>query len=114
MPEGSSLNFLGDRPAPLRYEILTPGFLDAEGERRAIAQLQSRRVKFVFLLNRPTIEFGCRAFGRDCYRDLMGWIEANYDVAAAFGEGATAASEIGDRRFFIKGYRRRVAPRTAD
>ena len=32
VPEGSSLNFLADRPAALRYEILTPGFLDREGE----------------------------------------------------------------------------------
>jgi hypothetical protein len=108
VPEGSSLNFLGDRPAPLRYEILTPGFLDADGEQRAIQQLKARRVKFIFLLNRPTVEFGCDAFGRDCYRDLMGWIEANYEVAAVFGDGATAASEIGDRPFFIKGYRRRT------
>ena len=102
VPEGSSLNFLSDRPAPLRYEILTPGFLDVDGERRAIEQLHAKRVKFVFLLNRPTTEFGCPAFGRDCYRDLMRWIEANYEVAAVFGEGASAAAQIGDPRFFIK------------
>jgi hypothetical protein len=108
LPEGSSLNFLGDRPAPLRYEILTPGFLDAGGERRAIEQLARRQVRFIFLLNRPTIEFGCRAFGRDCYRDLMGWIDAQYEVVAVFGEGAGTASEIGDPLFFIKAYRRRA------
>ena len=105
MPEGSSLNFLGDRPAPLRYEILAPGFLDAEGEQRAIAQLQARQAALVFLLNRPTTEFGCPVFGRDCYRDLMRWIDANYEVIAVFGDGASAASQIGDKRFFIKGYR---------
>jgi hypothetical protein len=108
LPEGSSLNFLGDRPAPLRYEIVTPGFLDAGGEQRAIEQLATRQVRFIFLLNRPTIEFGCRAFGRDCYRDLMGWIDAHYEVVAVFGEGAGTASEIGDPRFFIKAYRRRA------
>jgi hypothetical protein len=107
VPEGSSLNFLGDRPAPLRYEILTPGFLDADGERRAIEQLKSKDVKLVFLLNRPTREFGCPAFGRDCYRDLMRWIETNYEVTAVFGEGANGASQIGDKPFFIKGYRQR-------
>jgi 4-amino-4-deoxy-L-arabinose transferase-like glycosyltransferase len=112
LPEGSSLNFLSDRPAPLRYEIVTPGFLDAEGEQRAIRQLKAKRVEFIFLLNRPTTEFGCRAFGQDCYRDLMGWIEANYAVAAVFGEGASAASEIGDRQFFIKSYRSRTAARS--
>jgi hypothetical protein len=107
VPEGSSLNFLGDRPAPLRYEILTPGFLDADGERRAIEQLIAKDVKLVFLLNRPTREFGCPVFGRDCYRDLMRWIETNYEVTAVFGEGANAASQIGDKPFFIKGYRQR-------
>jgi hypothetical protein len=112
IPEGSSLNFLGDRPAPLRYEIVTPGFLDAAGEQRAIHQLKTREVPLIFLLNRPTTEFGCPAFGRDCYRDLMGWIEAHYEVTAVFGEGATAASQIGDPQFFIKGYRRRMAART--
>lgn len=111
VPEGSSLNFLADRPAPLRYEILTPGFLDLAGERRAIGELEAKRVQLIFLLNRPTTEFGCPAFGKDCYRELMGWIEANYEVAAAFGEGASAASQIGDRPIFIKAYRRtRSAP----
>jgi 4-amino-4-deoxy-L-arabinose transferase-like glycosyltransferase len=109
LPEGSSLNFLGDRPAPLRYEIVTPGFLDANGEQRAIQQLKARRVEFIFLLNRPTTEFGCPAFGQDCYRALMEWIEANYDVAAVFGEGASAASTIGDQPFFIKSYRHKTA-----
>jgi hypothetical protein len=102
VPEGSSLNFLADRPAPLRYEILTPGFLTADGEERAIAQLKARQVKLIFVLNRPTKEFGCPAFGRDCYRILGRWIEANYEATAVFGEGATAASQIGDARFFIK------------
>jgi 4-amino-4-deoxy-L-arabinose transferase-like glycosyltransferase len=106
LPEGSSLNFLADRRAPLRYEIVTPGFLDADGEQRAIEQLKAKGVRYIFLLNRPTTEFACPAFGRECYRGLMGWIEANYEVAAVFGEGASAASEIGDPRFFIKAYGR--------
>lgn len=106
LPEGSSLNFLADRRTALRYEIVTPGFLDANGERQAIEQLKAKRVRFIFLLNRPTTEFACPAFGRECYRDLMGWIDANYEVAAVFGDGASAASEIGDRQFFIKTYRR--------
>jgi hypothetical protein len=38
----------------------------------------------------------------------MGWIEANYEVAAVFGEEASAESQIGDRRFFIKAYRRKT------
>jgi hypothetical protein len=85
VPEGSSLNFLANRPAPLRHEILTPGFLDVEGERRAIERLEARGVELVLVLHRPMVEFGCGAFGRDCYRELMRWIDANYRVAAEFG-----------------------------
>jgi len=110
LPEGSSLNFLADRRTPLRYEIVTPGFLDADGEQRAIEQLKAKGVRFIFLLNRPTTEFACPAFGRECYRTLMGWIDANYEVAAVFGDGVSAASEIGDRQFFIKAYRRIPSP----
>jgi hypothetical protein len=105
VPEGSSLNFLADRPAPLRYEILTPGFLTAEGEHRAIAELKAKQVKLIFVLNRPTKEFGCPAFGRDCYRILGRWINGNYQATAVFGEGANLASEIGDAGFFIKALR---------
>jgi hypothetical protein len=108
VPEGSSLNFLADRPAPLRYEILTPGFLTADGERRAIAQLEAKQVKLIFLLNRPTKEFGCPAFGRDCYRILGEWIDASYQATAVFGERANLASQIGDAPFFIKALTRAV------
>ena len=87
VPEGSSLNFLSGRRAPLRYEILTPGFLDAAGERRAIQQLEARDVKLVFILDRPMTEFRCAAFGRDCYRILMEWIDGRYDAFAEFGRG---------------------------
>lgn len=72
LPEGSSLNFLGRRPAPLRYEILTPGFLDPEGEQQAVRSLQQKDVPLVLLFNRWTDEFGPRVFGRDYCRILMG------------------------------------------
>ena len=107
IPEGSSLNFLASRREPLRYQILTPGFLDGEAEKRAIRQLKNKRVQVIFLLNRPTAEFGSTVFGRDYYRELMGWIEANYELAALFGEGVQEDSTIGDPNFFIKCYRRR-------
>ena len=111
IPEGSSLNFLASRPEPLRYQILTPGFLDGDAERQAIEQLKNKRVQFIFLLNRPTTEFGATVFGRDYYRELMDWIEANYELAVLFGEGVQADSTIGDPNFFIKCYKRRKLTR---
>lgn len=107
LPEGSTLNFLASRPVPLRYEILTPGFLDTEAEQRSIEQLREKEVQFVFLLNRPTAEFGATVFGRDYYVKLMRWIDVNYDIVALFGEGATPASTIGDSNFFIRCYRKK-------
>lgn len=105
LPEGSSLNFLADRPAPLRYEVVTPGFLSEAEEQRAIRSIQEKSVEFVLLLNRPTSEFGPRAIGRDYCRALMGWIEKNYSPVAAFGEKVDPEIQIGDPPFFIKCYR---------
>lgn len=107
LPEGSSLNFLADRPAPLRKEILTPGLLDRREELDAIRILLEKNVRFIFLFNRPTSEFDAKIFGRDYYRTLMEWIESNYEVDAVFGDGATAESQIGDAPFFIKCYKRK-------
>jgi 4-amino-4-deoxy-L-arabinose transferase-like glycosyltransferase len=107
LPEGSSLNFLADRPAPLRHEILTPGFLDRPAELDAIQILKEKNVRLIFMFNRPTSEFGAKVFGRNYYRTLMEWIESNYRVDAVFGDGATSDTQIGDGPFFIKCYRKK-------
>jgi hypothetical protein len=107
LPEGSSLNFLADRPAPLRYEIVTPGFLSEEKERLAIRDLQEKNVPYIFLFNRPTSEFGPRVFGKDYCRTLMAWIEENYAVAAVYGDDVSLETQIGDPGFFIKCLARR-------
>ncbi len=108
VPEGSALNFLASRPAPLRYEVLTPGFLDFEAEKQAVQQLREKQVKFVFLINRPTSEFGATAFGRDYCRTMMQWIEQNYELVKVFGQGVNPDSQIGDNNFFIKCYKRKL------
>ncbi len=105
LPEGSSLNFLADRPAPLRYEVLTPGFLSDAEEQRSIRTLQEKSVEFVFLWNRPTSEFGPAVIGRDYCPALMGWIEENYSLVAVFGEKESPEIQVGDPNFFIKCYR---------
>jgi hypothetical protein len=102
-PEGSSLNFLANRPTPLRYEQLIPGFVNEAQQEQAIQKLQERRVKFIFILNRPTREFGPVVFGKDYGVRLMSWIEQHYQLIEVFG--GNAASEIGDKKFFIKCYK---------
>ncbi len=106
LPEGSSLNFLANRPVPVRYEIMTPGFVSNEEERNIIRQIQEKKVRYIFLFNRPTSEFGPKIFGQDYCRTMMGWINSNCELAAVFGEHVTAEMQIGDSQFFIKCFRK--------
>src|SRR5262249_19531682 len=95
LPEGTSLDFLTDRRNPLREEIITPGFLDPAGEQRAIAQLKEADTRLILITNRPTPEFGPKFFGADYCRDLVNWIEANYEQAAVFGENHDHDQQVG-------------------
>ena len=104
LPEGTSLTFLGGRRNPLREEIVTPGFLDAEGEARAIRQLLDARPPLVLITNRATAEFGPKAFGRDYCVTLMRAIESHYRPCALFGPSKDPRLQIGDRQFFIRAY----------
>ncbi len=58
MPEGTSIDFLSGRRNPLREEIITPGYLDAQDEERAIRQLREAGTTLILIPNRPTAEFG--------------------------------------------------------
>jgi hypothetical protein len=108
LPEGSSLNFLSNRPVPVRYEIMTPGYLDSDGERATIRRIQEKKVRYIFLFNRQTSEFGLKAFGQDYCRTLMAWIESHYQLVTIFGERVSPDAEIGDSKFFIKCYREKI------
>jgi hypothetical protein len=107
MPEGTSLNFFTGRPNPLREEITTPGFLDQEGEGRAIRRLTESNTRLVLVTNRPTPEFGPPIFGRDYCESLMRWVEENFEAVAIFGPDHDPNLQIGDRTFFIRAYRKR-------
>jgi hypothetical protein len=104
MPEGTSINFLSGRRNPLREEILTPGYLDADGEIRAIGQLRDAHTALILIPNRPTREFGPAVFGRDYYQRLGRWIEEHYRICAIFGPVNDAGLEIGDKPYFIRAY----------
>ena len=104
MPEGTSINFLSGRRNPLREEIVTPGYLDTDGEVRAIGQLRDAHTALILIPNRPTREFGPAAFGRDYCQRLMRWIEEHYRICAIFGPVKDASLEIGDKPYFIRAY----------
>jgi Dolichyl-phosphate-mannose-protein mannosyltransferase len=101
-PEGSDLTFLSNRRMPFRYPILHPDFIDEQGERRAIDQLQRENVRYILIVNRSMAEFGAKVFGRD-YNPLLGqWIEENYQLVKVCGENPDPSLRIGDPDFFIK------------
>ena len=114
LPECSAIDFLTDRRNPLREEIVSPGYLDAAGETRTIERLGQSGARFVLVANRPSTEFGPRVFGLDYLPRLWAWIEQNYQPVATFGRDATPTSELGDRAFFIRAYRRREVTPTAE
>lgn len=108
MPEGTSLNFFTARPNPLREEITTPGFLNTEGEERAIRQLIDSNTQVVMVTNRATPEFGETVFGRDYCQKLMSWVENNFEQVAIFGPDHNPSLEIGSKTFFIRAYRKKA------
>jgi len=104
VPEGTAIDFLSGRRNPLREEIITPGYLDARGEERAIRQLRDAGTALILVPNRPTTEFGPAVFGRDYDRHLMQFIEAKYRACAIFGPVKDPSLRIGDPPFFIRAY----------
>jgi hypothetical protein len=104
LPEGTSLVFLSERRNPLREEIVTPGFLDAGGEERAIESLRQSQAPLIFIANRPTQEFAETSFGKDYNQRLMSWIEQNYAVCGIFGPRPGTALQVGDPIFFLRAY----------
>ncbi len=102
LPEGSDLAFLIGRRMPLRHQILIPGLMSERDEQTAINQLQRDAVRYVLIVNRPMREFGLEAFGRDFYRQLGSFIEANYRLVKVCGKTKNDNPQIGDDQFFIK------------
>jgi hypothetical protein len=102
-PEAGFFNFVTGLPNPMREEEIFPGVLGGGREAEATARLLTSRPRFVLLANRPTPEFGPRAFGDDYATSLWSTVEDHYSLAATFGNAAEGAP-IGARRFFIRIY----------
>jgi hypothetical protein len=102
-PEAGFFNFVTGLRNPMREEEIFPGVLGGGREAEATARLLASRPRFVLLANRPTPEFGPRAFGDDYATSLWSAVEDHYSLAATFGNAAEGAP-IGARRFFIRIY----------
>jgi hypothetical protein len=80
-PEGQVLNFLSERPNPLRQKLYIPGYLQASNESRLLDDLRRARPGAIVLWPRPTGEYGAAEFGIDYGRDVLAWIERNYALS---------------------------------
>ena len=101
-PEGSDLAFLTRRRMPFRHQILVPGLMSEEDERKMIERLQREPIRYVLIVNRPMREFGSEALGRDFYPALGRWIDEHYRLARMCGAAQNPQIQIGDPNFFIK------------
>lgn len=107
LPIATTINFLAERPYPLREEIVHPGFLTGTKELEAIERLKARNVRLILLANLDTSEFRDRSFGLDYNQELWRWIEAHYQLAARFDTPESRGAKLGDKPFFILAYKRR-------
>jgi 4-amino-4-deoxy-L-arabinose transferase-like glycosyltransferase len=101
-PEGSDLAFLTGRRMPFRHQILIPGLMSEEDERKVIERLRQEPVRHVFVVNRPMREFGAEGFGRDFYTELGRWIDEHYRLVEVCGSSRDERLQIGAPVFFIK------------
>ncbi len=104
LPIATTINFLAERPYPLREEIVHPGFLTGTKELDAIERIKARHVRLILLANLDTSEFRDRAFGLDYNQELWRWIEAHYRLAARFDTPESRGAKLGEKPFFILAY----------
>ncbi len=77
-PEGELLNFLADRPNPIRHMLYLPGYLTDANEAGVISELDAARPAAIVIWLRPTGEYERGLFGRDYGKRVVEWIDARY------------------------------------
>jgi 4-amino-4-deoxy-L-arabinose transferase-like glycosyltransferase len=106
LPQGTTINFLAERPYPLREEIIHPGFLAGETEIETIERIKSHNVRLIVVANILTPEFRDRIFGAEYNQELMDWITDNYHKVAHFEIPPPSKMKPTDVPFFIVAYER--------
>jgi hypothetical protein len=77
-PEGEILNYLSNRPNPIRHKLYIPGYLTDRNEHDVVAELEQSRPRLIVLLHRPTGEYGPGTFGVSYGRRIWQWIQQHY------------------------------------
>ncbi|MBK6796477.1 MAG: hypothetical protein IPG76_06735 [Acidobacteria bacterium] len=106
LPIATTINFMAERPYPLREEIVLPGFLTNEKEIEAIERIKARRVPLAMVANIATSEFRDHIFGADYNQELNRWITENYHLVARFESSHRQSANFGNEPFMILAYER--------
>ena len=94
LPEGGVLNYLAERPNPMRHKISIPGYLRESNEEDFLRDLQRARPAAIVIVKRPAGEYGRGLFGQGYGQRTRVWIERHYlrrSVPAAAAEVFTIA-----------------------
>ncbi len=101
-PEAGFFEYTLGARNPLPLEQFWPGHLDAEDERRTIAELEKRPPDALLVINAIAVGEGTRSFGTD-YSEILGrYVDTHFRPVAVYGPGAGPAPRIGDPDFFVE------------
>jgi hypothetical protein len=107
-PEGLTINFLSQRDSPLYYYTFLPQDLARPSvEDDVVAEMQSKRLDYVALVQRPLEEYGRHFFGVDYGRKIGVYIGRNYSLEKVFGPFPYTTDDFG-----IALFKRKTPPST--
>ncbi len=78
VPEGGVLNYLSERPNPMRHKISIPGYLRESNEEDFLRDLERARPAAIVIVKRPAGEYGRGLFGQGYGQRTRAWIETHY------------------------------------
>jgi len=94
LPEGVMINYLGRRVNPTGHVNFMPPELLIFGEDRILEAFRRNPPDLVALAHKDTREYGVGFFGKGYARELYGWVEANYEPIALFGDPPLEAGSL--------------------
>ena len=86
LPEGVMINYLARRVNPTGHLNFMPPELLIFGEDRILEAFRGNPPDLIALTHKDTREYGVGFFGNGYGRDLYGWVDANYEPIALFGD----------------------------
>jgi len=93
-PEGLMFNYLTHRESPSPYTAFIPPFLIAFGD-SILESFQKEPPDFVLLVERPTLEYGFKYFGKDYGAEIFHWIKENYSEICQIGKKPLSGQGFG-------------------